>query len=178
MPRLPRRSTFISTPIFRRWRAWSTRTTTARRQIVWNLLSNAVKFTPPGGSVTLRLSIAPDSYAIAVSDTGIGIPAAFLPHVFERFRQADGTTTREHGGLGLGLAIVKELTELQGGSVVVTSAGRDAGATFTVTFPQLARATLYDSRVDTGSIRASASTASACWPSTTTLMRWKSSPWR
>ena len=111
------------------------------RQIVWNLLSNAVKFTPSGGSVTLRLSIAPESYAIAVSDTGIGIPAAFLPHVFERFRQADGTTTREHGGLGLGLAIVKELTELQGGSVAVTSAGRDAGATFTVTFPQLTRAT-------------------------------------
>ena len=99
-----------------------------------------MKFTPPGGSVTLRLSISPDSYAIAVSDTGIGIAPAFLPHVFERFRQADGTTTREHGGLGLGLAIVKELTELQGGSVVVTSAGRDAGATFTVTFPQLARA--------------------------------------
>jgi signal transduction histidine kinase/CheY-like chemotaxis protein len=109
------------------------------RQIVWNLLSNAVKFTPPGGSVTLRLSISPDSYAIAVTDTGIGIAPAFLPHVFERFRQADGTTTREHGGLGLGLAIVKELTELQGGSVAVSSGGRGAGATFTVTFPQQVR---------------------------------------
>lgn len=107
------------------------------RQVVWNLLSNAVKFTPNAGVVTVRLVRHEPAYAIVVSDTGIGISPQFLDHVFERFRQADGSTTRLHGGLGLGLAIVKELTELHGGSVRAASEGLNRGATFTVTLPAL-----------------------------------------
>ncbi len=107
------------------------------RQVLWNLLSNGVKFTPPGGAVTIRVENTADAYAVLVSDTGIGIAPEFLPHVFERFRQADGSTTREHGGLGLGLALVKELTELHGGRVQAASPGLGRGSTFTVTFPQL-----------------------------------------
>jgi signal transduction histidine kinase/ActR/RegA family two-component response regulator len=107
------------------------------RQVLWNLLSNAVKFTPAGGSVNVRLVEHDDSYAISVVDTGIGIAPGFLPHVFERFRQADGSTTRQHGGLGLGLAIVKELTELHGGTVHAESPGHGRGATFTVSLPRL-----------------------------------------
>jgi signal transduction histidine kinase/CheY-like chemotaxis protein len=110
------------------------------RQILWNILSNAVKFTSAGGTVWLRTSANAGTYTIAVSDTGIGIASAFLPHVFERFRQADGSTTREHGGLGLGLALVKELTELHGGTVRATSEGKDRGATFTITLPAMASA--------------------------------------
>ncbi|MGH9372165.1 MAG: ATP-binding protein, partial [Vicinamibacterales bacterium] len=88
------------------------------QQIVWNLLSNAIKFTPTGGAVSLALKTgADDDFTVEVTDTGVGIPASFLPHVFDRFRQADGSMTREHGGLGLGLAIVKELAELHGGVV-------------------------------------------------------------
>ncbi|MGE0448182.1 MAG: ATP-binding protein [Vicinamibacterales bacterium] len=109
------------------------------RQVLWNLLSNAVKFTPAGGHVLLRLTEAGDGYAVSVADDGIGIPPAFLPHVFERFRQVDGSITRQQGGLGLGLAIVKELTELHGGSASVESLGTDRGAVFTVTLPRLAR---------------------------------------
>jgi signal transduction histidine kinase/ActR/RegA family two-component response regulator len=108
------------------------------QQVVWNLLSNAVKFTPPGGRVEVALEEAGNDVRIRVGDTGIGIPAHFLPHVFDRFRQADGSLTREHGGLGLGLAIVKELTELHGGSVAVTSDGAGHGATFMVTLPRAA----------------------------------------
>lgn len=107
------------------------------RQVVWNLLSNAVKFTPNQGVVKLRLVRVDGAYSIVVSDTGIGISPQFLDHVFERFRQADGSTTRLHGGLGLGLAIVKELTELHGGHVLASSEGPDRGATFTVTLPAL-----------------------------------------
>ena len=107
------------------------------RQVLWNLLSNAVKFTPAGGSIELALAERDASYAVTVADTGIGIPPAFLPHVFERFRQADGSTTREYSGLGLGLAIVKELTELHGGTVQAASAGVGQGATFTITLPRL-----------------------------------------
>jgi signal transduction histidine kinase/CheY-like chemotaxis protein len=107
------------------------------RQILWNILSNAVKFTAAGGTVRLRASANAATHTIAVSDTGIGIPPAFLPHVFERFRQADGSTTREHGGLGLGLALVKELTELHGGTVRADSGGKDQGATFTITLPSM-----------------------------------------
>jgi signal transduction histidine kinase len=107
------------------------------RQVVWNLLSNAVKFTPNQGTVTLGLSRVDDGYAIVVSDTGIGISPEFLTHAFERFRQADGSTTRVHGGLGLGLAIVKELTELHGGRVQASSTGLGQGAAFTVTLPAL-----------------------------------------
>jgi signal transduction histidine kinase/CheY-like chemotaxis protein len=105
------------------------------QQIVWNLLSNAVKFTPAGGSVRVALTRRQDSAEIVVRDTGIGIEAAFLPHVFERFRQADGSFSRSHGGLGIGLAIVRHLVELHGGTVGVDSAGSGQGATFTVRLP-------------------------------------------
>jgi PAS domain S-box-containing protein len=135
------------------------------QQIVWNLLSNAIKFTPEGGRVTVRLSIVwgngssvmanPEEsqqspitnsqlpithYAqIQISDTGSGISPEFLPYVFERFRQADSTTTRSQTGLGLGLAIVRQLVELHGGTVEVTSPGEGLGATFTVRLPLLER---------------------------------------
>jgi signal transduction histidine kinase/ActR/RegA family two-component response regulator len=108
------------------------------QQIIWNLLSNAVKFTPAGGAVTLNLRTRERICELAVTDTGIGIAPSFLPNVFDRFRQADGSMTREHGGLGLGLAIVKELVELHGGSVVAESRGQGQGATFRVRLPQLA----------------------------------------
>ena len=107
------------------------------RQILWNLLSNAVKFTPAGGHVDVRLRGTPGGFSVLVADTGIGIAPSFLPYVFDRFRQADGSSTREHGGLGLGLAIVKELTEQHNGSVRATSPGQGEGATFVVTFPKL-----------------------------------------
>ncbi|HZW06648.1 MAG TPA: ATP-binding protein [Phycisphaerales bacterium] len=105
------------------------------QQIVWNLLSNAIKFTPRGGQVLLRLARAESHLELAVSDTGAGITSEFLPHVFERFSQANGSAARRHGGLGLGLAIVKQLTELHGGSVRAESAGADQGSTFTVRLP-------------------------------------------
>lgn len=105
------------------------------QQIVWNLLSNAVKFTGAGGAVDVHVAATGPQQEIRVRDTGVGIPTAFLPHVFDRFRQADGSTTRAHGGLGLGLAIVKELSELHGGSVEVTSDGPDRGTTFIVRLP-------------------------------------------
>jgi signal transduction histidine kinase/ActR/RegA family two-component response regulator len=108
------------------------------RQVLWNVLSNAVKFTPAGGRIGVTVTENEESYSVAVTDTGIGISPAFLPHVFERFRQADGSTTREYSGLGLGLAIVKELTELHGGTVSAASAGQGQGATFTITLPRLA----------------------------------------
>jgi PAS domain S-box-containing protein len=105
------------------------------QQVVWNLLSNAIKFTPAGGRVTVRLENAGDRVRIAVEDTGKGIAPEFLPYVFDRFRQADSTHTRSHGGLGLGLTIVRELVERHGGSVRAESAGEGAGATFVVTLP-------------------------------------------
>ena len=105
------------------------------QQVVWNLLSNAVKFTPKGGMVQVTVARVNSHVEIAVVDSGPGISAAFLPHVFERFRQADATTTRKHGGLGLGLAIVKQLVELHGGTVRVESGGPGQGATFTVSLP-------------------------------------------
>jgi signal transduction histidine kinase/CheY-like chemotaxis protein len=105
------------------------------QQIVWNLLSNAVKFTPHGGRVTLTAARHEGTVEIAVRDTGIGIAAEFLPHVFERFRQQDGGTTRRYGGLGLGLAIVRNLVELHGGSVAVHSDGEGRGSLFTVRLP-------------------------------------------
>jgi PAS domain S-box-containing protein len=105
------------------------------RQVVWNLLSNAVKFTPPGGRIKVAVERLPAHVRIAVSDTGEGIAPEFLPHVFERFRQADGSTTRRHGGLGLGLSIVRYLVEAHGGAVHAYSAGRGQGATFTVDLP-------------------------------------------
>jgi signal transduction histidine kinase len=105
------------------------------QQAVWNLLSNAVKFALHRGSVGVALKRAGDLARISVTDDGIGIPFDFLPHVFERFRQADGSTTRVHGGLGLGLAIVRHIVELHGGSVSATSDGKDCGATFTIDLP-------------------------------------------
>ncbi|MES1241289.1 MAG: response regulator [Acidobacteriota bacterium] len=105
------------------------------QQVFWNLLSNAIKFTPQGGAVEARLSHAGDSAELTVSDSGIGIQPAFLPYVFDRFRQAEGTTTRHHGGLGLGLSIVRHLVELHGGTVAVASEGEGKGATFTVRLP-------------------------------------------
>ncbi len=108
------------------------------QQIVWNLLSNAVKFTPKGGRVTVRLKREYSSVVVVVSDTGEGISAEFLPYIFDRFRQAESTTKRQHSGLGLGLAIVRHLVEAHGGTIRASSKGRRKGATFTVTFPLLA----------------------------------------
>lgn len=105
------------------------------QQVVWNLLTNAIKFTPKGGRVQVRLERINSHVEITVSDTGRGISAEFLPHVFDRFRQADGTTTRKHGGLGLGLSIVRQLVELHGGAVSAESAGEGQGSTFTVQLP-------------------------------------------
>jgi CheY-like chemotaxis protein len=98
-------------------------------------LSNAIKFTPAGGQVQIRLTCNDSHTEIAVSDTGQGIDAQFLPHVFDRFRQADQSTTRKHGGLGLGLAIVRHLVELHGGTVRVDSRGAGLGTNFTVNLP-------------------------------------------
>jgi PAS domain S-box-containing protein len=105
------------------------------QQIAWNLLQNAVKFTPEGGRVELRLAADSRHLRFMVSDTGKGIEPEFLPHVFDRFSQQDGSSRRRHGGLGLGLALVKQLVELHGGTISVTSAGIDQGSTFTVTLP-------------------------------------------
>ncbi len=105
------------------------------QQIVWNLLSNAVKFTPRGGRVEVRLERVDSHVEISVSDTGQGISPEFMPHLFERFRQADSSYTRRHGGLGLGLAIVRHLVELHGGTVLAQSAGEGRGAVFTVHLP-------------------------------------------
>ncbi len=105
------------------------------QQIVWNLLSNAVKFTPRGGTIAVRAQRIGSSVRIAVTDTGRGIPADQLSAVFERFRQADGSSTRTHGGLGLGLAIVKYLVEAHGGTVTGESPGLYRGTTFTVVLP-------------------------------------------
>ncbi|HWW76558.1 MAG TPA: response regulator [Pyrinomonadaceae bacterium] len=105
------------------------------QQIVWNLLSNAVKFTPRGGRVRARVWSEGPEARVEVTDTGVGISPEFLPHVFDRFRQADGSTTRQYGGLGLGLAIVRALSELHGGRVVAESEGADRGSRFTLTLP-------------------------------------------
>ena len=105
------------------------------QQVMWNLVSNALKFTPGGGLVEVGLWRAGEQMAIRVRDNGPGIHPDFLPHVFDRFRQADTSTTRQHGGLGLGLSIVRQLVELHGGTVAVDSAGEGQGASFTVHLP-------------------------------------------
>jgi CheY-like chemotaxis protein/nitrogen-specific signal transduction histidine kinase len=105
------------------------------QQVVWNLLSNAIKFTPNDGQVEIQLKEIGANVQISVSDTGEGIMAEFLPHIFDRFRQADSSTTRKHSGLGLGLAIVRHLVELHHGTVDAYSAGERQGARFTVTLP-------------------------------------------
>ena len=108
------------------------------QQILWNLLTNAVKFTPKGGKIQVLLERGDAHIEISVADTGIGIESEFLPHLFERFRQADASTTRKHGGLGLGLSIVKHLVELHGGTVRAQSDGAGRGTRFTVQFPYAA----------------------------------------
>lgn len=105
------------------------------QQVIWNLLSNAIKFTPKDGKVQVLLERVNSQIEISVADTGIGIEPEFLGHVFERFRQADASTTRRYGGLGLGLSIVKHLVELHGGTVRVQSPGEGRGTTFTVQLP-------------------------------------------
>jgi PAS domain S-box-containing protein len=109
------------------------------QQVVWNLLSNAIKFTPKDGEVQVVLAGADDHAEVSVSDTGEGIPPEFLPHVFDRLRQADASITRKHGGLGLGLSIVRHLVELHGGTVAAQSQGVGRGATFTVRLPVAGR---------------------------------------
>ena len=104
-------------------------------QIIWNLVSNAIKFTPSGGHVSLEVTKDDRHVQILVRDTGVGIPPEFLPHVFERFQQADSSTTRVHGGVGLGLSIVRDLVDLHGGSVEARSDGLNRGASFVVRFP-------------------------------------------
>src|SRR5262245_3943222 len=106
------------------------------QQVVWNLLSNAVKFTPKGGRVQIALERVNSHVEIAISDTGRGVSAEFLPHLFERFQQGQSGTTRSPGGLGLGLAIVRHIVELHGGTVFAESAGEGQGATFTVKLPR------------------------------------------
>jgi hypothetical protein len=105
------------------------------QQVFWNLLTNAIKFTPKGGSVQVLLERVNSHLEVSVTDTGEGIAPEFLPHVFDRFRQADASTTRRHGGLGLGLSIVKQLVELHGGSIRVQSNGVGQGSTFIITLP-------------------------------------------
>ena len=119
---------------------------TRLQQVLWNLLSNAVKFTPNGGRISVSAASSAERIRIEVTDTGIGIDPAFLPHVFDRFRQADSATTRRYGGLGLGLAIVHDLVRLHGGEVEVRSPGVGQGATFVVTL----RAVDAPARVATG----------------------------
>jgi signal transduction histidine kinase/DNA-binding NarL/FixJ family response regulator len=108
------------------------------QQVIWNLLSNAVKFTPEGGRIEVRLNYTDTHAQLIVADNGKGISQDFLPHVFDRFRQADSSTTRGFGGLGLGLAIVRHLVELHGGTVNAASEGDNLGATFTTSFPLIA----------------------------------------
>jgi signal transduction histidine kinase len=105
------------------------------QQVFWNLLSNAVKFTPANGCVDVRMYKTDTDVVVTVTDTGVGISTDFLPHVFDRFRQADSTSTRQHTGMGLGLAIVRHVIELHGGTVGAESAGEGNGSTFTVTLP-------------------------------------------
>ena len=123
------------------------------QQVVWNLLANSIKFTPRGGRVQVRLERVNSHIEIAVSDTGVGIPPEFLPHVFDRFRQADQRTTRQHGGMGLGLAIVRHLVELHGGTVRAESAGEGRGSTFTVLLPV---APVYQAAVEGGRVHPAA----------------------
>jgi signal transduction histidine kinase len=105
------------------------------QQIAWNLLANAVKFTPPGGKILVEVRRNVSNVELAIRDTGMGIEPAFLPHVFDRFRQADASMTRSVGGLGLGLALVRDLVHMHGGTVRAESAGKDQGSCFTVVLP-------------------------------------------
>lgn len=115
------------------WRVFGD--STRLQQVFWNLFNNAIKFTPRGGRVNVSVSSVDSRVNVAVTDSGIGIDPDFLPFIFDRFRQADGSTTREHGGLGLGLAIVQHLVELHDGRVYVESGGKNLGSTFTIALP-------------------------------------------
>jgi signal transduction histidine kinase len=106
------------------------------KQMIWNLLSNALKFTPPSGHIDIRLARIGDTLKLEISDTGAGIDPEFLPYVFDRFRQEDGSCSRTHGGLGIGLAIVRHLIESHGGHVEAISAGRGKGACFVLHCPR------------------------------------------
>ena len=108
------------------------------QQVLWNLLTNAIKFTPKGGKVRVFAEVMQSHVEISVADTGEGISPDFLPHLFERFSQADGSAERKHRGLGLGLSIVKNLVEMHGGAVRVNSRGKEQGATFIVRLPRQA----------------------------------------
>jgi signal transduction histidine kinase/ActR/RegA family two-component response regulator len=133
------------------------------QQVFWNLLSNAVKFTPAGGRIDVTVDHADDEAIVSIEDTGEGIAPAFLPHIFDRFRQADASSTRRFGGLGLGLAIVRYLVELHGGTVTASSAGEGQGTTFVVRLPLVAPAPflmpvqrdgLADTALESGSLAA------------------------
>src|SRR3954471_13034660 len=117
------------------------------QQVLWNLLSNAVKFTRPGGRIDVTVEESTGSVTVMVADNGVGIDPAFLPHVFERFRQADSSTTRAQAGLGLGLAIVRHIVDLHGGTVTVHSDGLEKGASFAVTLPTRAAAARSESEI-------------------------------
>jgi signal transduction histidine kinase len=108
------------------------------QQVLWNLLSNAVRFTAKGGQVDVQVQGGDAHADVVVRDTGVGIPAHFLPHVFERFRQAEGGSMHGQGGLGLGLSIARHLVELHGGTITAASAGEHRGATFRISLPILA----------------------------------------
>ena len=145
------------------------------QQIIWNLLSNAIKFTPKGGKVQILLEQVNSHIEISVADTGVGIRPEFLAHVFERFRQADASVARTHGGLGLGLSIVKQLVELHGGTVRAESPGEGRGATFTVELPlAVVRRNMYEgervhpkaSMAASSDFKAMDSLESKCWSST------------
>jgi CheY-like chemotaxis protein len=108
------------------------------QQVYWNVLANAVKFTPRRGKISVRAFASDGSVVVTVTDTGQGVCPDFLPHLFEPFRQADGSTTRAHGGLGLGLSIARHLVQLHGGDIAATSPGEGRGSTFTITLPETA----------------------------------------
>jgi len=114
------------------------------QQVVWNILSNAVKFTPRNGHIDIRLAQVSDSVELVVRDSGIGIAKDFLPHIFERFRQQDSSTTRELGGLGLGLGIARQLVEMHGGTIEATSEGSGTGATFRILLPAMPQEPAYE----------------------------------
>jgi signal transduction histidine kinase len=122
------------------------------QQVIWNLLSNALKFTPRNGTVHIGVQALASHVEITISDTGVGIKPDFLAHVFERFRQADASTTRQHGGLGMGLSIVKHLVEQHGGTVRASSAGANCGASFTLQLPLASTAPLQQATSEPGSM--------------------------
>jgi CheY-like chemotaxis protein len=124
------------------------------RQVVWNLLSTAIKFTPTGGEVEITLRRVQSQAEIKVCDNGIGIKPEFLPYVFERFRQADSSHTRQHGGLGLGLSIVSHIVDMHGGQISAASNGEGQGATFTVLLPLLEESDIPEEAPPSAGVRA------------------------